>query len=289
MPEYAAMIVAAQQTPNRVPEEKIEWIDGYALPPDQKVRPLHALVSVIKLVLNKEDTRQVFETIMAMSGGSGKTLFKRFLSTESGRKVISGDVDMASILGDRAALRRLPEGSLGRIYLAFMETEGLSIEGLVAAADEANLRFDDETQFPALARMFRYLDATHDLWHVVTGYGRDALGEVCNLEYTYAQTKNSGLPLIIWIGRIAQKLERPDLPIVKVVAEAQRMSEGSDWIIGHEVASLLPMPLDEVRRMLKITEPKAYLSIPHADRYALLKPKVKTTQSEREQGVAQAA
>lgn len=283
------MIAAAQQTPNRVPEDKIEWFEGYALPPDQKVRPLHALVSVIKLVLNKEDTRQVFETIMAMSGGSGKALFKRFLSTESGRRIISGDVDMTSILGDREALRRLPEGSLGRTYLAFMEAEGLSIEGLVAAADEANLRFDDETQFPALARMFRYLDATHDLWHVVTGYGRDALGEVCNLEYTYAQTKNSGLPLIIWIGRIAQKFERPDLPIIKVIAEAQRMSEGSEWIIGQEIASLLPLPLDEVRRMLKITEPKAYLSIPRADRYALLKPKVKTTQSEREQGVAQAA
>ena len=273
----------------RVPEHKIQWVNGYAVPPDMPIRPFHALVSVIKLVLNKEDTRQVFETITAMSGGSGRRLFTRFVGTDAGNKVISGEVDMISVLGDRAALRKLPEGSFGRAYLDFMEKEGLTIEGLMGAAEEADIRFDEETQFPAFAKTFHYLDATHDLWHVVTGYGRDALGELCNLEYTYKMTGNSGLPLIIWIGRIAQKLERPDLPIAKAIAEAQRMGERAEWIMGHEVADLLPLPLEEVRRKLKITTPTIYNSIPAADRYALLKPKMKSTQTEREQGVAQAA
>lgn len=281
----------AAEKPKRppVPEHKIQWVSGYAVPPDMPVRPLHALVSVFKLILNKEDTRQVFETITAMSGGSGKRLFTRFVASDAGRKVISGEVDMASVLGDRAALRKLPDGSLGRAYLDFMEQEGLTIEGLKAAAEEANIRFDEETQFPAFSKMFHYLDSVHDLWHVVTGYGRDALGELCNLEYTYKMTANSGLPLMIWVGRIAQKLERPDLPIAKAIAEAQRMGEQAEWIMGHEVAELLPLPLEEARRRLKISEPTIYNSIPAADRYALLKPKVKSTQTEREQGVAQAA
>lgn len=283
------MTAEIKPSPKLVPEHKIQRIDGYAVPPDMPIRPFHALVSVVKLVLNKEDTRQVFETITAMSGGSGKRLFKRFLSTEAGRKVISGEVDMISVLGDRERLRQLPEGSFGRAYLAFMEKEGLTIEGLMGAAEEADIRFDEETQFPAFAKTFKYLDAVHDLWHVVTGYGRDALGELCNLEYTYKQTGNTGLPLIIWIGRIAQKLERPDLPIAKAIAEAQRMGERAEWIMGYDVAALLPLPLDEVRRKLNITEPKIYNAIPAADRYALLKPKMKTTQTEREQGVAQAA
>ncbi len=280
---------AATSKPPRVPEHKIEWIDGYPVPPDMPIRPFHALVSVVKLILNKEDTRQVFETITALSGGSTKRLFERFLGTETGRKVISGEVDMVALLGDRERLRKLPEGSFGRSYLAFMEQEGLSIEGLMVAAEEADIRLDEETQFPEFARTFQYLDATHDLWHVVTGYGRDALGELCNLEYTYKQTGNSGLPLIIWVGRIAQKLERPDLPIAKAIAEAQRMGERAEWIMGRDVEALLPLPLDEVRRILNITEPKIYNAIPAADRYGLLKPKVKTTQTEREQGVAQAA
>ena len=284
------MDVAVKPKKPLVPEHLIQQVEGYAAPPDMPIRPFHALTSVIKLMLNKEDTRQVFETITAMSGGSGKRLFRRFVATEAGRKVIDGDVDMISVLGDREALRRLPEGSLGRAYLAFMENEGLSIEGLMGAAEEADLRFDEESQFPAFTRMFRYLDATHDLWHVVTGYGRDALGEVCNLEFTFKMTGNTGLPLIIWMGRFAQKLERFDLPILAAVREAQLMGEGADWIMAHEVASLLPLPLEEARRRLRIAEPKVYNAIPAAERYALLKPKMKTTQTEREGGgVAQAA
>lgn len=279
---------AAKPMRQPVPEHLIEYVDGHAVPPAMPIRPLHALVSVFKLILNKEDTRQVFETITAMSGGSGRRLFKRFLATEAGRRVVTGEVDMTSVLGDRDSLRRMPEGSLGRAYLHFMESEGLTIEGLMGAAEEADIRFDEETQFPSFARTFRYLDAVHDLWHVVTGYGRDALGELCNLEYTYKQTGNTGLPLIIWMGRLAQKLERPDLPIVKAIAEAERMGRNAEWIMGVDVRELLPLPLDEARRRLKITEPKVYNAIPAADRYALLKPKMKTTQTEREQGVAQA-
>lgn len=283
------MDASAKPRKQPVPEHLIGFVDGHAVPPAMPIRPFHAMASVLKLILNKEDTRQVFETITAMSGGSAKRLFKRFLATEAGRKVIAGEVDLVDVLGDRDALRKMAEGSLGRAYLAFMEVEGLTIEGLMGAAEEADIRFDEETQFPAFARTFRYLDATHDLWHVVTGYGRDALGELCNLEYTYKQTGNTGLPLIIWMGRIAQKLERPDLPIIKAIHEADRMGRNAEWIMGYDVAELLPQPLDEVRRKLKITEPKIYNAIPEAERYALLKPKMKTTQTEREQGVAQAA
>ena len=40
----------------------------------------------------------------------------------------------------------------------------------------------------------------HDLWHVVTGYGRDELGEACLLAFTYAQNKNRGVGFIAFVG-----------------------------------------------------------------------------------------
>ena len=41
----------------------------------------------------------------------------------------------------------------------------------------------------------------HDLWHVTTGYGRDALGELSLLAFTYAQEQNRGIGAIalIWL------------------------------------------------------------------------------------------
>ena len=60
-------------------------------------------------------------------------------------------------------------------YIAFMKREGLSAAGLVAEshkwAPPENLP-RDLTQW-----YFDRLRDTHDLFHVLTGYGRDALGE----------------------------------------------------------------------------------------------------------------
>ena len=56
------------------------------------------------------------------------------------------------------------------------------------------------------AWFFRRVRDLHDLWHVLTGYGRDPLGEVCLLAFTYAQTRLTGLGAIAFLGtfRIAR-------------------------------------------------------------------------------------
>ena len=274
--------MAAENLPADVPPEKIEWINGFATPPSLKVRPLHALISVFRLIANKEDTRQVFEILQALSGRSGKRVFERFTASDYGRRVVREPVRLETVLGDREKLRAMPEGSLGRVYLDFMEGENLSPEGLLGAAEEAGIDFRAETQFEEYRRLFLHLDVSHDLWHVLTGYGRDALGELCNLVYTRAQTGNSGFKLIVMIGFLAQKLEQPGAPIGKALAEAKRMSRKAEWVLEHDVEALLPLPLEEVRRRLNITTPHVYNAVPGEIKDNLLKPKLAKTQTERE-------
>ena len=265
-----------------VPPEQIEWINGFATPPSPPVRPLHALASVFKLLRNKEDTRQVFEIVSALSGNSSKKLFERFTATEYGQRVLRAPVKLENILGDRDALRQLPEGSLGRVYLDFMEGENLTPDGLLDAAEEAGIDFRGETQFEDYRRLFLHLDVSHDLWHVITGYGRDALGELCNLVYTRSQTGNAGFRLIVIIGFLAQKLEQPRAKIQKSLAEAKRNADSAAWILEHDVEELLPLPLAEVRRRLNMVEPVIYNRVPDEIKRTLLKPKVSQTQAERE-------
>ncbi|MBB5518164.1 Coq4 family protein [Amphiplicatus metriothermophilus] len=281
----AAEHASATQT---VPPEKIEWIGGCPTPPAPPVRPLHALVSVVKLVLNKEDTRQVFEAVAALSGRAGKRTFRRFVATPYGRRVVSEPVKLEEILSDRERLRAMPEGSFGRAYLAFMEGENLTPEGLIDSAAEAGIDFRGDTQFPEYRRLFLHLDVSHDLWHVLTGYGRDALGELCNLCFTRAQTRNPGFRLIIWIGLLAMKLERPGQPFWRAANEARRMGLEAEWIPAQDVEALLPLPLGEVRRRLNILAPTVYNAIPEEVKRDLLKPKVKKTQAQREAEAAMA-
>ncbi len=265
-----------------VPPEDIEWINGFATPPAPPVRPFHAFAAVLKLIRNKEDTRQVFEAVSALSGGNGKKLFRRFTDTPYGRRVISEPVKLEEILSDRDALRALPEGSLGRAYLDFMEGGNLTADGLIDAAEEAGIDFRGETQFEDYRRLFLHLDVSHDLWHVLTGYGRDALGELCNLAYTHTQTRNPGFRLIIFIGLIAQKLEQPVAPLMKAVAEGAHIGRNAKWILEYDIEELLKLPLDEARRRLNMPRPEIYNAVPDEIKQNLLKPKSAQTQAERE-------
>jgi ubiquinone biosynthesis protein COQ4 len=256
---------------------KIEYIDGHPVPPPPPIQPLHALMSVFRLLRNKEDTAQVFEAVSALSGKAGRNTFARFLATPYGKRVVETPIKLEEVLSDREALRRLPEGSVGRVYLDFMEGENLTPDGLIDAAEEAGIDFRGETDFDGFRRMFLNLDVCHDLWHVVTGYGRDALGELCNLIYTYEQTKNKGFLLIVFIGAVAQKLEQPRAKIISSLMEARRNAKASEWIIGVDVEELLALPLAEARDRLRLGPTPVYDGVPDAIKRSLLQPKAEKT------------
>src|SRR3546814_16494227 len=101
--------------------------------------------------------------------------------------VCSSDLPyLPALLDDHDALRRLPEGSVGRVYVDFMEREGLTAQGLV---DESlKFRRGKPSHDDMLELYGNRLRATHDLFHILTGYGRDALGEQCVLAFSYSQT-----------------------------------------------------------------------------------------------------
>ncbi|MEL7490783.1 MAG: Coq4 family protein [Pseudomonadota bacterium] len=274
---------------DHIPPDELETVDGFPVLPIPPIKPLHALAAVFKLVANKEDTRQVFEITAALSGRSARRMFTRFVRTDYGRRVVAEPIKLEEILGDRERLRVLPEGSLGRVYLDFMEGEDLTPDGIINAAEEAGLDYRSPTQFEEMRRMFLHAEVHHDLWHVLTGYGRDALGELCNLGFTRAQSGNDSFRLITWIGALAIKLERPGLPVWKAIRQGYDIGRNAEWLMGQDVEALLALPLDEVRRKLNFSAPTIYNSVPVEVKEGLLKPRVKQTQSERERETGRAA
>lgn len=267
-----------------VPPEKITMIGGFPTPPPRKVRRFHAAMSVMKLLVNKEDTRQVFEIVTALAGKNSQRMFRRFVGSDYGRQVVSQPIRLQELLNRRDYLRSLPEGSLGRIYLNFMESEGLTPNGIIDAAEEAGFDYHSPTQFEEFRQMFIHSEVSHDVWHVLSGYGRDTLGELCLLGFTHAQNRNPGFRLIVFIGAIAAKFEQPSLPIWRAINQGIDIGKKSAWLLEHDLEPLLPMPLEDVRRRLNIAEPTVYNSIPQEIKDRLLKPRVDRTQSERESG-----
>ncbi len=216
------------------------------------MQPLVAARALKTLMANPERTEQVFIILKALSGNSVYRSFLRFCGTPMGRRVLNEERDLVDALRDRDALRAMPAGSFGRAYLEFVETQNLSADGLVDAS-EVGLNFQDE-DFKRYASRTRDM---HDLWHVLTGYGRDTLGEDCLLAFSYAQLRNPGVALICLIGAIKISRERGE-SVFGANWRAFQAGRKAAWLPGQDWEALLTRPIEEVREQLRIESPDAY-------------------------------
>ena len=264
------IMISNKQEKNSSSEKSI-MLAGYKALPASPRRPFVAIKAVIELMKNKEDTTQVFKISEALSGNSHNKLFERFASSPYGKRVIEEPIEFEKVLGDFDRLRALPEGSLGRTYLDFMESGGLTPEGLIDVAEESGISMRS-SDYPEYARAFMHHETIHDMWHVVTGYNRDALGELCLLETSRVLTYNQSFVLITFIGGLMMKRQDSSIPIWAIRREAIKNGKKMAWLPEVNFEDLLPLPLEEVRAKLNIPTPVKYNAVPQEVKDNLLKP-----------------
>jgi ubiquinone biosynthesis protein COQ4 len=220
-----------------------------------RIRPLDALRAIRGLLKNPDDTALVFEIIEALSGRTRTRVFDRFTRTPSGQRLLATRPNLLAQLSDRESLLALPPGTLGRTYGEFMAREQISADGLVEASEDW-LRED----LPAERRWFAdRLRDTHDLWHVVTGYGRDLIGEASLLAFTYAQTRNPGIGFIVAVAYL--KARGINRPARRLLREGYRRGKRAAWMPGVEWEALLAQPLARVREQLNVGAPPVYEAV----------------------------
>ena len=226
-------------------------------PPKPRLHPIAALRAVRKLMSNGEDTEQVFLLIEALRGKTTLRQFARFRQTETGRAVLRERRRLLDRLGDRASLAALPAGTLGRAYYDFMAAEDLSAEGLVEASriTMRTLPADEVTLFRERSREM------HDLLHVVTGYGRDPLGEACLVAFSFAQTGLKGFAVIAIYAARKIARSRPDQPVRRAVFEGYRHGRSAGWLPGADWEALLAQSVEAVRAQFSVKPPKYYRMI----------------------------
>ena len=205
------------------------------------------------LVADSERTDQVFEIIEALAGSSFERSFQRFCSDHGSARLLREKPSLLAALSDRDRLNALPAGSFGRAYADFMAAGQLTPEGLVEADEMAARNGPDGT--PAVDPERQYLGDRsrdmHDLWHVLTGYGRDEAGEAANLAFTQAQIPNFGIGLIL-LAAVAIGPKDPTFWWARYLLAAWRRGRRSSLLSAAPYEELLPLPLDEVRRRLGI-------------------------------------
>ena len=218
-------------------------------PTDTRLHPIGAYRAVRKLMQNREDTRQVFLLIDALRGKTTLRQLARFRQTEFGQRALAERRRLFDRLEDWETLKALPAGTLGRAYYEFMASENLSAAGL-AKVSTIPQSSDDSIWFRERNREM------HDLLHIVTGYGRDPLGEASLVAFSYAQTRQLGFAVIALFASRRISQARPGQPIRRVIFEGYRRGRRAHWLIGADWETLLSRSVEEIRQQYAV--PPAY-------------------------------
>jgi ubiquinone biosynthesis protein COQ4 len=220
-----------------------------------------ALRALRALLRNKEDTVQVFEIMRALNGRSTMRGYHRLLRRSGGGAIAYEREELIETLDDDAVMATYPAGSVGAAYFAWRTAEGLSAEGL---AQESRKGLDlsvIEMRHP-YAWFGRRTRDVHDLWHILTGYGRDSLGEACLVAFSYAQTGGLGWALIALGAAVHAPRLGGGREHQAAIVEGYRRGRRATWLLGEDYHRILAEPVETARARLGLTPPVRYNAIP---------------------------
>lgn len=239
-----AMVDTAERPAVRTTSPRLDWA--------------HVLRSLRRLLNDKEDTGQVFEIMRALNGSSTARNYLKLLETQQGGRMAYERPEFAQRLMDDAWLDSLPEGSVGAAYRHFIRSEKLSAGGLIDISRQGAPAVDEQHPYAWMGRRTRDV---HDIWHILSGYHRDGLGEACLVAFSYAQTKGLGWALIgagaAWRARNAKTY-----PYKRAIWQGYRRGKAARWLLGEDYERLMAEPLESARRRLNITPATYYDAIP---------------------------
>ena len=124
------------------------------------------------------------------------SLVHKLQRSEEGRRMLSERPSLQSKDLDLAALASLPEGTLGHAFARYFRDNKIS-------PFETTLELKGDIDF--IGKRYR---ETHDLLHVLTGYGTDVMGEMELQAYALGNLGIRTAALIVLVGTLGQIKER---------------------------------------------------------------------------------
>jgi ubiquinone biosynthesis protein COQ4 len=224
-------------------------------PTTNRLQPLRALRLLIEILRDPDATDKVFEFFRAVGGDDGPAHFREFLGDPAGRALFAQRPSLLEALADEPYLAALPEGSLGRAYLAAMRARGFSPAQLLEYREQSTRELAAE---PADEEWFyQRINVMHDLWHVLTGYGTDPLGEAALIAFSEAQIPNRSFPLLL-LGAVVKGPKSWDLAWPRYLRRAFQRGRNARLLTAAPFEALLALPLAQVREQLGVGTPERW-------------------------------
>lgn len=179
----------------------------------------------------------------AVSDASSLEIMVEFLSRHpQGKRAFEQRPRLGNI--DLQRLHKLPKNTLGYAYANHM------IEGGLTPLQASSA--DNDYQFLAA-----HITETHDMWHVVTGFDTNIIGEIQLEAFYLAQLYASRF----WLALIAKNLLKAVVYDIEVstkymdaITEGWMMAKQAKPLFGIQWNTLWETPLEDIRNSLNIVQ-----------------------------------
>ncbi|MBV7259878.1 ubiquinone biosynthesis protein COQ4 [Erythrobacter crassostreae] len=222
-------------------------------------RPFKALHHFRNLIADKEDTKEVFFIIEALKGWKIRQQAEAFLRSDKARDFIVREdrLPIANMLDDHSRWADCGPDTVAQHYTRFMEREKLTANGLVDESYEWRPREDrpaDQVEW-----YLNRLRDTHDLFHVLTTYGRDALGEAALLGFSFEQNHNLGVKFIAYAGaRQIKKVTGTSAPLYAAIKEGRALGKAAKKLAHMDIEAVMREDIEIARARLGVGQPVVY-------------------------------
>lgn len=144
---------------------------------------------------------------------------------------------------DIDALQKLPKDSLGYIYAEYLTTAGFDPNFYRKAEIEDDITY-----------MFMRLRQTHDIWHVVTGFGADVNAELGLKAFEIAQIHRTLAAMLIAGGLLRTLLKTPEMldGLLEQIAIGYRMGAKAKPFMAQKWEEHWEKPLTQWRQELNL-------------------------------------
>lgn len=210
----------------------------------ERIQSLRMVAGLAAFLRHPDQLDSVFGVVRSLQGSP--------LSAQMQRHLLENPA-MASLVESRwrpapidlDQLSALPEGSLGRTYADQLRSLGLTPESLV-----------DPRPITSPAEYISHrLRETHDIIHVLTGFGTDGPGELGLQAFNLAQVRSPLAVLLIFGGLLSTlQNDEPLEPLLHALVRGFELGLAAKCVVSHRLEEGWERPLGEWRRELGLPD-----------------------------------
>ena len=222
------------------------------------------ITSSVKHVMNpisEEGVSHAFKAHFCLAGPKLQSAFDEFSNSPTGRRLLKDRPNLGDHLAEVASVKDAPEGSFARAYREFLEADTNAMLDTRTLASHAHvdvlaeqLGWDED-----IAWFVERMANTHDLFHVLAGYGPSLANEggVIMFTMSHSRMRRGLLAAFLWTFRPRVGWRRWHRYLREGWKRGAETADAGQLLAAYYV-ELLPLPLEQVRRELGIpshTEP----------------------------------